>query len=185
MLKKIFTIGFFVLYIFNENELYCNQKKDAVTLPEIQYPEKPPIDEDLKPIIPDLPKDDDIDIDGNLRKLEKNYTMMIESKVNIFVPLEITSDIDINATVFGNQIIDVPFQIELNREPEKKDYYKLKYSEKELDMDGNGQIDTVIHSPEYVNTRYIKDNFVRIDGGKISNEGEYKKTVYITVEAGI
>ncbi len=158
--------------------------------------EKPEINENIKPnlpselplipLIPTLPNEiENIDEDGNIRNLEKNYTVMIEAKVNIFVPLEIVSDINIDATVYGNQIVEVPFDIELNKEPEKKNYYKLKYSETEIDIDNDGKIDTYIYSPEFINTRYIRDNLVRIHGDKISQEGDYIKKVYVTVEAGI
>lgn len=158
--------------------------------------EKPQIDESIKPslptelplipLVPALPNTvENVDEEGNIRNLEKNYTVMVEAKVNIFVPLEIVSDINIEATVYGDQVVEVPFEIELNKEPEKKNYYKLKYSEKEIDMDNDGNIDTYIYSPEFVNTRYITDNYVKIHGDKISREGDYVKKVYITVEAGI
>ena len=110
---------------------------------------------------------------------------MIEAKVNIFIPLEIVSDIDIEATVYGDQIVEVPFEIELNKEPEKKDYYKLTYSETEIDIDSDGRVDTYIYSPKFINTRYIRDNYVKIYGERISSEGDYIKKVYVTVEAGI
>lgn len=140
----------------------------------------------LIPLIPALPtKIENVDEEGNIRNLEKNYTVMIEAKVNIFVPLEIVSDIDIDATVYGDQIVEVPFDIELNKEPERKDYYKLKYSETEIDIDGDGKKDTFIYSPEFANTRYIRDNYVEIQGANITKEGDYQKKIYVTVEAGI
>lgn len=140
----------------------------------------------LIPLVPALPNVvENIDKDGNIRNLEKNYTVMVEAKVNIFVPLEIISDINIDATVYGDQVVEVPFEIELNKEPEKKNYYKLKYSEIEIDIDNDGRIDTYIYSPEFVNTKYIKDNYLRIYGERISREGDYTKKVYVTVEAGI
>lgn len=156
--------------------------------PEISEAIKPtlPTELPLIPLVPALPNTvENVDEEGNIRNLEKNYTVMVEAKVNIFVPLEIVSDINIEATVYGDQVAEVPFEIELNKEPEKKNYYKLKYSEKEIDIDNDGNIDTYIYSPEFVNTRYIKDNYVKIYGDKISREGEYTKKVYITVEAGI
>lgn len=158
--------------------------------------EKPGINENIKPnfpseiplipLVPALPNTtENIDEEGNIRNLEKNFTVMIEAKVNVFIPLEIVSDINIDATVYGNQIVEVPFEIELNKEPEKKNYYRLKYSETEIDIDSDGKIDTYIYSPEFINARYIKDNYVKIYGDKISREGDYTKKVYITVEAGI
>lgn len=54
------------------------------------------------------------------RVLEKTYTILMEEKVNVFVPLEIISDVDIEATLIGNQSLEIPFEIELNKQPEKK-----------------------------------------------------------------
>lgn len=126
-----------------------------------------------------------IEENDDTRRLEKNFTVMLEAKVNIFIPLEVVSDIDIEATVYGNQVLDIPFEIELNKEPERKNYYKLVFSEKEIDIDSDGKIDTYIFSPEFINTRYINDNYLKVYGENISQEGEYVKKVYITVEAGI
>lgn len=185
-MKKIviFLVG---IYIYNLSFANPNLVKPSEK-PEISDTIKPslPTEIPLIPLLPALPNAvENIDEDGNIRNLEKNYTVMIEAKVNIFVPLEIVSDINIDATVYGDQVVEVPFEIELNKEPEKKNYYKLKYSETEIDIDNDGKIDTYIYSPEFLNTRYIKDNYVRIFGERISREGDYMKKVYVTVEAGI
>lgn len=145
--------------------------------PEGEIPEIP-----LGPTVPTTGQDKD-EL-GQIRLLEKTYTVMLESKVNIFVPLEVITDIDIEATVIGDQIVDVPFEIELNREPEKKDYYSVRYSENIIDIDGDGKPDTYIFSPKYINEKVSKDNFVRIYGENISKEGTHKKDIYITVEIG-
>lgn len=145
--------------------------------PEGEIPEIP-----LGPTIPTTGRD--VDELGQVRLLEKTYTVMLESKVNIFVPLEVITDIDIETTVIGDQIVDVPFEIELNREPEKKDYYSIKYSENIIDIDGDGTPDTYIFSPKYINEKVSKDNFVRIYGENITKEGTHKKDIYITVEIG-
>lgn len=158
-----------------------------VTLPS--FPDTPGIERPeipLIPINPSLPTQvENVDEDGNIRHLEKNFTVLMESKVNIFVPLEIVSDISVNATVLGDETVQVPFEIELNREPEKKDFYKIVYSEKEIDIDNDGRIDTFIYSPEFANTRVIKDNYVEVQGRNISKDGQYQKKVYVTIEAGI
>ena len=133
------------------------------------------------PDIPKLPTEDKIEKNG-IRKLEYNTTVMLQSKLKVNVPLEILSDVDIEAMVINNQKIEVPFDIELNKEPEIKDYYKIKYSETNIDVDKDGQIDTTIYSPKFLNTRIVEDNVVTIDGAKISNEGTYKKKVYMTIE---
>ncbi|MGL5725309.1 hypothetical protein [Cetobacterium sp.] len=164
---------------------YSNTKKNTLMLPEDLKP-TPPIEIPLIPLVPALPNAvENIDEEGNIRHLEKNYTIMVEAKVNIFVPLEIVSDINVNADVFGDQVVNIPFMVELNRAPEKLNYYKLKYSETELDIDNDGRNDVFIYSPEYINTRYVTDNYVQVHGDKISKEGSYKKSVYVTVEAGI
>ena len=137
------------------------------------------------PVAPNIPTTGkDEDEYGQIRLLENTYTVMLESKMNVFVPLEIITDIDIEQNVIGDQIVDVPFEIELNREPEKKNYYSIKYSENLLDIDQDGVYDTYIHSPEYINEKVSKDNFVRIYGGNISKEGTHKKDIYLTVEIG-
>ena len=116
------------------------------------------------------------------RILEKTFTVMLEAKVNVFVPLEILSDIDLKAVVIDNQEIDVPFEIEMNREPEQKDYYKLRFSETEIDIDKDGTSDTFIYAPKYINSRIVDESYVKIKGSGIKEEGVYKKKVYITIE---
>ncbi|MGL5459972.1 MAG: hypothetical protein ACRDBY_10190 [Cetobacterium sp.] len=185
-MKKI-VIFFIGIYLCSLSFANPNLTKPMEKL-EINEIIKPnlPSEIPLIPIIPSLPNTiENIDGDGNIRNLEKNYTVVVEAKVNIFVPLEIVSDINIDATVYDDQVVEVPFEIELNKEPEKKNYYKLKYSETEIDIDNDGRIDTYIYSPEFVNTKYIRDNFVRIHGERITSEGDYTKKVYVTVEAGI
>lgn len=136
-------------------------------------------------IIPELPNElENIDEDGNIRALEKNFTVIMESKVGVFVPLEVTTDIAINTTVFGNETVQVPFEIELNREPEKKDFYKIIYSENKVDIDQDGKIDTFIYSPEFANSKIISDNYVEVQGANITQAGTYNKKVYLTVETG-
>lgn len=125
------------------------------------------------------------DIDGDdLRYLEKTYTVMMEAKVDVFIPLEIISDINIKTTIIGNQIKTIPFELELNRTPERKDYYSIKYSENVIDIDKDGKPDTYINSPKYINEKISKDNYVKIYGENISKEGKHNKTIYVTVEIG-
>lgn len=145
----------------------------------------PNIGDEIK--IPELPTEDlnETDSQGNVigrRILEKNTTVYLESRVRIFVPLEIISDIDIEALIVDNQKLRVPFEIELNKIPEKQNYYKLHYSEKEIDIDLDGQIDTYIYSSPFINTKILKDNILYIDGEKISKEGTFKRKIYMTIE---
>ncbi|MGL4901801.1 MAG: hypothetical protein ACRC3I_01825, partial [Cetobacterium sp.] len=63
-----------------------------------------------------------------------------------------------------------------------QNFYVLNYSETEIDIDGDGTVDTFIYSPKYINKKLVKDNYLYIDGKNISREGVHKKKVYITVE---
>lgn len=125
--------------------------------PEITNPENG--NDDFK--VPDI-KTSGEDIDGEeLRYLEKTYTVMMEAKVDVYIPLEVITDIDLETTIIGNQIKEIPFEIELNRKPEKQNYYSVKYSESVIDIDNDGKPDTYIHSPKYINERISKDNYVK------------------------
>lgn len=181
MIKKILC----VLFLFQGILLMGEESGQPPLFPPNLSPElKPEIP--LIPLIPALPNQvENVDVDGNIRNLEKNYTVMMEAKVGIFVPLEIISDISVETTVFGDQVTQVPFEIELNREPEKKDFYKIIYSANQIDIDGDGKIDTYIYSPEFANSKLITDNYVEIHGGNITNPGIYQKKLYVTVETGI
>lgn len=172
MLKKILLMICSILYA---TSIYSNPIVDGATKPLIPT-------ENGNIELPELPnKTTDEELAAGWR-LQKNYTAMLESKLEVFVPLEILSDIDINAVVIDNEELNIPFEIELNKEPEKKDYYKLKFSETEIDIDGDGKIDTSIYSPKYINQRIVKENFVNIKGSNISKDGDYYKKIYITIE---
>lgn len=114
--------------------------------------------------------------------LEKNYIAVVDEKVKVFVPLEIISDIDIDTIVVDNEEVEVPFQIKLNKEPEKNDYYRLKFSETRIDIDNDGKIDTVIYAPKYINKRIVGESYVKIKGENISKDGDYHKKIYIAIE---
>ena len=79
--------------------------------------------------IPKLPTEDKTEKDGSIRRLLSNTTVMMESRLNVVVPLEIISDIDIKAMVVDDERVEVPFSLELNKEPDLKDHYRVKYSE--------------------------------------------------------
>ncbi len=176
MIKKIVII---MTMIFINCIFSYTQEND------IEFPTLPKLEEDMIP--PTLPKDDllEVDSEGKVvgkRILEENTTVYLESKVNIFVPLEIISDVDIETLIVDDQKVKIPFEVELNRVPEKKDYYKLHYSETEIDIDEDGQTDTYIYSSPFINTKIKTDNILYIDGAKISKEGTFKKKVYMTIE---
>lgn len=176
MIKKIVVI---IMMIFT-NYIFSYTQEENMQLPSL-----PNLEEDMIP--PALPKDDLLEknSDGKVigkRILEENTTVYLESKVNIFVPLEIISDIDIETLIVDEQKVEIPFEVELNRVPEKKDYYKLHYSETEIDIDEDGQTDTYIYSSPFINTKIKTDNILYIDGARISKEGTFKKKVYMTIE---
>ena len=176
MIKKIVVI---IMMIFTNCILGYTQEEN------IEFPSLPNLEEDMIP--PTLPKDDLLEknSDGKVigkRILEENTTVYLESRVNIFVPLEIISDVDIETLIVNEQKVEIPFEVELNRVPEKKDYYKLHYSETEIDIDEDGQTDTYIYSSPFINTKIKTDNILYIDGAKISKEGTFKKKVYMTIE---
>lgn len=131
--------------------------------------------------LPILPTEDLIE-NSSIRKLLSNTTVIVESKVNVKVPLEIISDIDINAMVIDDEIVEVPFSLELNKKPDILNYYKVKYSEDKIDIDNDGKIDTRIYSPKFLNKKIIEDNMVVIEGENISKEGTHEKKVYMTIE---
>lgn len=114
--------------------------------------------------------------------LEKNYTILLESKINVQVPLEIISDVEIDTLILDNEEKYIPFEIGVNKSPEKNNYYKLSFSENEIDIDNDGKIDTFIYTPKYINKKTIKDNYVKIVGENISKDGTYNKKVSITIE---
>lgn len=133
----------------------------------------------MVPLLPSIPvqqenNDKPIPIDV------KTVIMKMETKIE--VPLEIISDIEIKAIVIDDQTAIVPFEIEMNKEPDKKDYYKLNYSETEIDIDDDGRTDTFIYSNKYINSKLEKDNRVEIQGKNISKEGYHEKIIYMTVE---
>ncbi|WP_426711470.1 hypothetical protein [Cetobacterium sp. SF1] len=109
-------------------------------------------------------------------------TVMMGMHTNVVIPLEIISDIDIDAMVVDNQDAVIPFEIEVSKTPKKKDYYRIKYSEDAIDIDKDGKIDTHIYSSKYINSKIEKNNFVHIKGRNISKEGRHEKIIYIDVE---
>ncbi|MGK4198844.1 hypothetical protein [Fusobacterium sp. HC1336] len=133
------------------------------------------------PTVPALPQEDLVEVAG-IRPLEQNTTVMMNLKLDVVVPLEIISDVDIYGMVIDNQKLEIPFDVELNKVPDKKDYYSIKFSETEIDIDNDGQIDTKIYTPKFINTRIVEDNILYVDGAKISKEGTHTKKVYMTIE---
>lgn len=176
-MKNLKCLIFFLSLIFFHRIIANNN--NLIVPPEILNPEA--LDDYT---IPEVKKSGE-NIEGeDLRYLEKTYTVMMEAKVDVFIPLEVISDINIETMIIGNQIKEIPFEIELNRVPEKKDYYSIKYSESIIDIDNDGNWDTYINSPKYINDKISKNNYIKIYGEHISKEGKHDKTIYVTVEVG-
>lgn len=114
--------------------------------------------------------------------LLKSTNLNIEAKAKVFVPLEIVSDVEIKALVVDSQELRVPFDIEFNKEPERKDYYSVAFSAEEIDIDNDGTTDTFIRSPKRITSRVLSGNEVHIKGANISREGTHRKRIHMTVE---
>ena len=115
------------------------------------------------------------------RTLLKLGSVQVPIEAKVIVPLEVISDIDIKALVFDNENIEIPFEIELSRKPEK-DIYKINFTSTEIDIDNDGKVDTEIFINKRIGSKTITDNHVKITGKNITKEGTHKKRVYITVE---
>lgn len=133
------------------------------------------------PLLPAIPNKPEVEGETPKRPLETK-TIIMGMEVEVIIPLEIISDIEIQAMIIDDQEVEVPFEIEMNKEPDKKDFYKLNFTENEIDIDDDGQDDTYIYSSKFINSKIEKDNKVVIKGKNISKEGYHQKIIYITVE---
>ncbi len=108
------------------------------------------------PLIPALPNEEST-TDGTGEevkwKLEDSYTINLDTKVKAVVPLEIITDVDIKALIIDDEQVTIPFELEMNKVPDKQNFYMLNYSETEIDIDGDGVLDTFIYSPKYINKK--------------------------------
>lgn len=164
-MKKLLSI---ILIIFSIIFGVIGAEEEAPVIPMI-------------PILPAFPSN--MEADGEImRKPLETKTVILGMEVEVVIPLEIISDIEIQAMVIDDQEIEVPFEIEMNKEPDKRDYYRLNFSETELDIDDDGQNDTYIYSNKFINSKIEKDNKVVIKGRNISKEGYHQKIVYIAIE---
>ena len=114
------------------------------------------------------------------RLIESGKEMTMKVQANIVTPLQIMTDLDVKATVVDNQKLEIPFKLEMNKNPNKT--YELSYTENLIDIDNDGKIDTHIISPKYINKKVVDDNLIIIDGQNISVEGTHRKKVYINIE---
>lgn len=168
-----------LMYIFVlSNVLLSANENVPVSIPAFPHIIKPETSEIPKDKVNPVLRNEE---DRN-RVLEKMDTIMLKVTTNVYVPLEIISDVEIETTVVDDQEVTIPFNIELNKEPDKRDYYKVKFSEENIDIDKDGVIDTQIYSTKYINSKISDGNFVNIKGSGISSEGTFYKKVYLTVE---
>lgn len=142
---------------------------------DIVKPEDPIIP--MVPILPAIPNGGE-----NSRTPLETKTVIMGVTTEVIVPLEIISDIEIQAMVIDEQEVEVPFEIEFNKTPDKNKNYSLKYSETEIDIDEDGIKDTFIYTNRNIDSKILKDNKVVIKGKNISKEGYHEKIVYIDVE---
>ena len=159
-MKKLFTLFFLILNI----TIFSEESEPIIP---------------MLPLLPSMPANPEAE--GKPVPLEVK-TIVMKMETEIVVPLEIISDVEIQAMVIDDQKVTVPFEIEMNKEPDKKDYYKLNYSETEIDIDNDGKTDTYIYSNEFINSKIEKDNCVEIQGENISKEGYHEKIIYLTIE---
>lgn len=137
------------------------------------------------PLLPAIPTDKIEQVENGdpiVRKLISSGILEIELKAEVIVPLEVISDVHIKALVIDDENLKIPFEVELNRKPEAAGIYRLNFSKTALDIDDDGIIDTEIFASKNIDSKNIKDNYVKITGKNISKEGTHKKRVYITVE---
>lgn len=177
------NLSLFILFLALSQIIFSNDeelKKFIEVDKELYNKEK--LDKIKELNLPEVNKEKRYITKEGVRELEKVYNVYLDMKVNVYVPLEVVSDINIYATVLGNEILEIPFDLELNRRPEKNNYYSIKYSDMVFDIDNDGEEDTYIYSPKYINERIETNNYVKIYGERISNEGSYKKRIYMTVE---
>lgn len=111
---------------------------------------------------------------------EENIDLLMEVEAEVIVPLQIITDLNIKATVIDNQKLEIPFKLEMNKDPKKT--YKLSYSENLIDIDNDGVTDIQISSPELSSDRVVENNKIIIYGNGIKNDGLYRKKIYITIE---
>lgn len=115
-------------------------------------------------------------------ELKSTHSIILETKMKVVVPLEIISDVKIQGTVIDDETIEIPFELEMNKAPIRRDYYALKYNTTEIDIDGDGKLDTKIYSPKYINEQVIRETKLVVNGKDISKEGVHRAKVYVTVE---
>lgn len=134
-----------------------------------------------KPVVPMVPMLPAVPQNAERVPIETK-TVFMGMKTEIVVPLEIISDVEIQAMVIDDQEIEVPFEIEFNKMPDKDKTYKIGYTETEIDIDKDGKTDTYIYSNDKVDSKILTGNKVVIQGKNISKEGYHEKVVYINVE---
>ena len=124
------NLSLFILFLALSQIIFSNDeelKKFIEVDKELYNKEK--LDKIKELNLPEVNKEKRYITKEGVRELEKVYNVYLDMKVNVYVPLEVVSDINIYATVLGNEILEIPFDLELNRRPEKNNYYSIKYSD--------------------------------------------------------
>lgn len=160
--------------------------------------------------LPEVSTGQDIDdITGYIRDLKKTYTVRMSAKVDIRIPLEIVTDVNLNIDIVGYERKNGKFNIELTKKPKEGSTYHIVYTNPDnpefggeddvfIDVDGDGTIDTYIASKPITsssgtsqgNKVIISDNEYVVIGDNIqfkvngNTKSTYEKTIYMTVEMG-
>lgn len=137
------------------------------------------------PLLPAIPSDkveQGENAETTVRRLISSGILDVVLEADVVVPLEVISDVHIKALIVDDENLEIPFEVELNKKPEAAGIYKLNFSKTSLDLDDDGVMDTEIFASKNIDSKRIKDNYVKITGKNISKEGTHKKRVYITVE---
>ncbi|MGL5725731.1 hypothetical protein [Cetobacterium sp.] len=139
----------------------------------------------MLPLLPGVPIEKVEETEDGMvttRRLLSTGSLETRLEADVVVPLEIISDIEVKALIVDDENLEVPFEVELNKKPERAGIYRLNFSKTALDIDDDGVIDTEIFASQNIDSKIIKDNYVKITGKNISKEGTHRKRVYITVE---
>ncbi len=122
-----------------------------------------------------------LDLDGYTQAIgtvKQEGSLTADAKV--IVPLEIITDLEVDATVVDDHKLEIPFTLVMNKNPNKE--YKIKYTESIIDIDGDGKDDVEIISPSISNSKVEEKNKIVIDGAGIAKDGVYTKRIYMSVE---
>lgn len=105
------NLSLFILFLALSQIIFSNDeelKKFIEVDKELYNKEK--LDKIKELNLPEVNKEKRYITKEGVRELEKVYNVYLDMKVNVYVPLEVVSDINIYATVLGNEILEIPFE---------------------------------------------------------------------------